>query len=89
MLNNLPPSVSSFTTEFFAILEALSIISTLPLSSYLIVSLSSLLSLSSDFFNSRPSPFFIRIRQLLYELSLSDFIVKFLWVPGHSGIKGN
>lgn len=91
MSNNLPPSASSFTTECFAILEALSIISTLPSSSYLIVSdsLSSLLSLSSDFFNSRPSPISIRIRQLLYELTLSDFLVEFLWVPSHSGIKGN
>lgn len=91
MSNNLPSSASSFTTECFAILEALSTISALPPSSYLIVSdsLSCLLSLSSDFFNSRPSPISIRIRQLLYELTLSDFIVEFLWVPGHSGIKGN
>ncbi|KAL4098867.1 hypothetical protein QTP88_023385 [Uroleucon formosanum] len=91
MSNNLPSSASSFTTECFAILEALSTISALPPSSYLIVidSLSCLLSLSSDFFNSRPSPISIRIRQLLYELTLSDFIVEFLWVPGHFGIKGN
>jgi len=59
----------------FVILEAFSTIYTLPSSSYLIVSdsLTCLLSLSSDFFNSRSSPISIMIRQFLYELLFQIF----------------
>jgi len=89
--NNLPPSSSSFTAECFAIIEALTFISNLISNYYLIASdsLSCLIALNSNPFNSHFSPLVLRIKQITHTLYLSNYSIKFLWVPSHIGIRGN
>ena len=89
--NNLPPTASSYTTECFAIMEALLSISSLPSNNFLIVtdSLSCLQALSSNCFKSQTSALIIKIKLLLFTLFESGSEVQFLWVPGHVGIAGN
>ncbi|KAF0765352.1 RNase H domain-containing protein, partial [Aphis craccivora] len=52
-------------------------------------SLSCLLALNSNHFNSHLSPLVLRIKQITHTLHLSNYSIKFLWVPSHIGIRGN
>jgi ribonuclease HI len=89
--SNLPPSSSSFTTECYAIVEALTLISTFPPNKFLIISdsLSCLQSLTSNPFNSHISPLILHIKSILFQLFQKKFTIQFLWVPSHVGIHGN
>ncbi|XP_026819622.1 uncharacterized protein LOC113558364 [Rhopalosiphum maidis] len=89
--NNLPPSSSSFTAECYAIIEALILISKLAPNNYLIASdsLSCLLALKSNPFNSLPSPLALRIKHVTLTLHQSNYSIQFLWIPSHIGIYGN
>jgi len=66
--NNLPLSSSSFITECYAIIEALILISNFAPNNYIISfdSMSCLLALSFNSFNSRLSPLDLRIRTSLF-----------------------
>jgi len=80
--NNLPPTVSSFAAECFAIFEVLQLISTLAPNNFLIASdsLSYLQALANDVFKSHPSPLHLKIRKILFNLAQSGFDIQFLWV---------
>ena len=89
--NNLPPTTSSFTAECYAIYEALLFISNTDPGNYLIAtdSLSCLLALVSNPFNSKLSPLVLRIKSFIYYLNNSHRSIQFLWIPSHIGILGN
>ncbi|KAF0754884.1 RNase H domain-containing protein, partial [Aphis craccivora] len=78
--NNLPPTITSFTAERFAIIDALNNISSLPPNKFLIAtdSLSCLQALTSNAYNSNLSPLIITIRQIVYSLTGAGTDIQFL-----------
>jgi ribonuclease HI len=89
--NNLPPSSSSFTAESYAIIEALTHISYLAPNNYFIASdsMSCLITLKSNPFNSHLPPLMLRVKQITLLLHRLNYSFQFLWIPSHIGIYGN
>jgi ribonuclease HI len=87
-INSLP---SSFTTECYAIINALEFIFSFEFNNFLIISdsQSCLLAIASESFNSSLSLLIFIIKSLVYHLSLVNKIVNFFWIPSHVGIDGN
>lgn len=88
---NLPPVISPFAAECFAIIHALRFITTAPINNYLICSDSQdcLLAISSDPFRSHTAPLIFNIRSLIFLIFSQGKTIQFHWVPGHVGIVGN
>lgn len=91
LINNSSLSSSPFLMEYYAIIEALNLISFLLLNIFLIASdlMSCLQSLSFNPFNSHLSPLVLRIKTILFSLCQSGFIIQFLWVSSHVDIYSN
>lgn len=88
----LPQETSVFTGECFAIYKALEYILLAKLPKTLIISdsKSALQSLERFPFKSKATmPVIVNIRDILYKCHQKSYSVTFLWVPSHSGIKGN
>lgn len=86
---SLPRVSSVFTAELSAIVMALQIIFTLPVSSFIIYtdSRSALSALES--FTSSLHPLVLSILEWLYILKGRGYNVNFCWVPAHVGVTGN
>ncbi|CAH2099512.1 unnamed protein product [Euphydryas editha] len=88
----LPPYSSVFTGELLAIFEAVSYIESHHLNKSVILSdsKSSLQAILSNQFRSKvKSHIVLKIKHLLLKCYLKGIHVKLVWIPGHSGIKGN
>jgi len=86
----LPAFASVFTAEISAIILALQIIFTLPVSSFTIFSDSRSALASLQFFTpSSQHPLILSIFEWLYLLIRRGYVVRFCWVPGHVGVPGN
>lgn len=86
----LNPVSTVFSSESKAILEALRLVQHFDLRKILIISDSqSCLSSIANFSNPRMHPDILRIRSVVYELTIGGSEVEFLWVPAHKGIDGN
>lgn len=87
---SLPGVASVFTAEVFAIILALKIIFTLPVSSFTIFSDSrSALSAVKHFSPSSLHPLVLSVLEWLYLLQRRGYHVEFCWVPAHVGVAGN
>lgn len=86
----LPNECSIFTTEAIAIAipEAVKPIINKKHSKYLILS-DSLNTLNSNKNKFKPCDIVIKIQYKLYEVSIMNKQITFMWIPGHMGIKGN
>jgi len=80
---------SVFTAEITAILLAITYIKEEKIKQAVICtdSSSSILSISSTQINTNPIVY--KIRQLINDLYKENMKIKFLWIPGHAGIRGN
>ena len=88
--SSLPKTASVFTAELSAIVLALQIIFTLPVSSFVIFSDSrSALSALKSFNSSSLNPLLLSILEWLYLLQRKRYHVSFCWVPAHVGVSGN
>lgn len=88
----LPPESSTFTGECFGILKSLKYVLLTRLKKTLIISdsLSALQALESFSFKSKVHmPVIIDIKEKLYECFQNGYAITFIWVPSHSGIRGN
>lgn len=88
----LPPETSVFTGELFGILRAVEYISLMKLKKSVIFSdsLSALQLIEKCPYNmKKPYPVIIQLRNLLFKCSTMNYSVIFVWIPSHSGIKGN
>ena len=86
---NLPKVASVFTAELSAIVLALEIIFTLPVSSFIIFSDSQSALSAVESFNCSNHPLVLSILEWLYLLHSKKYKVKFCWVPAHVGVPGN
>ena len=88
--NSLPKAASVFTAELSAIVLALEVIFTLPVSSFVIFSDSrSALSALQSFTSASLHPLILSILEWLYLLQGKGSRVSFCWVPAHVGVPGN
>ena len=88
--SSLPKAASVFTAELSAIVLALEVIFTLPVSSFTIFSDSrSALSALQSFNSASLHPLIISILEWLYLLQGKGYRVSFCWVPAHVGVAGN
>ena len=86
---SLPSVASVFTAELSAIVLALQIIFTLPVSSFTIFSDSRSALSALDSFNTSFHPLVLSALEWLYLLRNKGYRVGFCWVPGHVGVAGN
>jgi ribonuclease HI len=89
--DTLPLVTCSFTAECYAIMVALNYIQSLNIKKCLIISdsQSALYAIHSISFSAATSPLILNIKASLFHLASQDFIIEFLWVPGHAGVSGN
>lgn len=86
---SLPSVASVFTAELSAIVLALQIIFTLPVSSFTIFCDSRSALSALDSFNTSLHPLVLSALEWLYLLRNRRYRVGFCWVPGHVGVAGN
>ena len=86
---SLPPVASVFTAELSAIVLALQIIFTLPVSSFIIFSDSRSVLSALHSFNVPFHPLVLSALEWLFLLHKKRYRVGFCWVPGHVGVPGN
>lgn len=81
----LPPIIFSFSTDCFAIKEALLSLLSFHSGNYLIVhdSQLSIMTISGNPSNFKYFYLVLNIRSLLWTLHSENFNIKFLWVPAH------
>jgi ribonuclease HI len=87
----LPKNSSVYTAECVALREALSIACTLSIPKTVVFtdSLSLVQKLQGNSKHDPHDDLFWKIKNLLYELSLSNCAVDIVWIPSHMGISGN
>lgn len=86
---SLPGVASVFTAELSAIILAVRIIFTLPVSSYVIFSDSRSALSALECFTPSHHPLVLSILEWLYLLKRRGYQVAFCWVPAHVGVPGN
>ncbi|GBL82161.1 hypothetical protein AVEN_252357-1 [Araneus ventricosus] len=80
---------SVFTAEIYAILKALHTIELQDIKKWIIYT-DSKSSVEALLYSSRDShPFVIQCIKLIYTLKTNGHDIKFCWIPGHVGIRGN
>ena len=86
---SLPSIASVFTAELSAIVLALQIIFTLPVSSFTIFSDSRSVLSALRSFHSLFNPLVLSALEWVYLLHQRGYRIGFCWVPGHVGVYGN